>query len=326
MSNSIDTVVSVDLGGTNIKFGLIDTEGRVLMRTRRETRARQGRDEVIERIYSGVQECLDAADGKVLGIGICSPGPLDSQAGIVFHTPNMPGWENAPLREMLAEKFGIPVNLENDGSAAARGENWIGAGKDVDDMIQLTLGTGIGGGIILKNRLWTGFQHCAGELGHTTVNYNGRLCGCGRKGCIEPYANASGFVMTFMEHIERGEKPKFYKKGDKVTPKLISQWADDGDEVAASVIEETGKVLGVAVTNLVNALNPQMVVISGGIARAGERLFKPLRETVKERAMYPMAEELQIVPSIAEDDAGIIGAARCLLDTVEDRILNINEL
>ena len=320
MSKSIDTVVSVDLGGTNIKFGLIDTEGAVLMRTRRETQAQQGRDEVIERIYSGVRECLDADRGKVLGIGICSPGPLDSHAGIVFHTPNMPGWENAPLREMLEQKFGIPVNLENDGSAAARGENWIGAGKDVDDMIQLTLGTGIGGGIILKNRLWTGFQYCAGELGHTTVDYKGRLCGCGRKGCIEPYANASGFVTTFMEHIERGEKPKFYKKGARVSPKLISQWADKGDEVAASVIEETGKVLGVAVASIVNSLNPQMVVISGGIARAGERLFNPLRETVKERAMYPMAEKLEIVPSIAEDDAGIIGAARCLLDIIEDRI------
>ena len=320
MSKSIDTVVSVDLGGTNIKFGLIDIEGAVLMRTRRETQAQQGRDDVIERIYSGVQECLDAAGGKVLGIGICTPGPLDSQAGIVFHTPNMPGWENAPLREMLEEKFGIPVNLENDGSAAARGENWIGAGKDVDDMIQLTLGTGIGGGIILKNRLWTGFQFCAGELGHTTVDYNGRLCGCGRKGCIEPYANASGFVTTFMEHIERGEKPKFYKKGARVSPKLISQWADAGDEVAASVIEETGRILGVAVASIVNSLNPQMVVISGGIARAGDRLFNPLRETVKQRAMYPMAEKLQIVPSIAEDDAGIIGAARCLLDTIEDRI------
>jgi len=289
------------------------------MRTRRETRAQQGRDEVIDRIYSGVQECLDAAEGRALGIGICSPGPLDSQAGIIFHTPNMPGWENAPLRDMLAERFGLPVNLENDGSAAARGENWIGAGKDVDDMIQLTLGTGIGGGIILKNRLWTGFQYCAGELGHTTVDYNGRLCGCGRKGCIEPYANASGMVKTFMEHIERGEKPKFYKEGDKVTPKLISHWADRGDKVAAAVIAETGRILGVAVASIVNALNPQMVVISGGIARAGEPLFKPLRETVKQRAMYPMAEKLQIVPSVAEDDAGIIGAARCLMDVLEDR-------
>ena len=322
MSAKVDSVAAVDLGGTNIKFGLVDVEGNILMRTRRVTDALQGRDEVIGRIYDGLQECIDAAAGNVLGVGIGSPGPLDSQAGIIFHTPNMPGWENAPLRDMLKEHFGLPGNLENDGSSAARGENWIGAGKDVDDMIQLTLGTGIGGGIIFNNRLFTGFQHCAGELGHTIVDYKGRLCGCGRHGCIEPYANAHGIVTTFNEHIARGEKSEFHSKWTaekiEITPKLISEAAEQGDASAVATIEETGTILGAAIASLVNVLNPQMVVISGGIARIGKKLFAPIRSEVKRRAMYPMAEKLQIVPSMFQDDAGIIGAARCLMDMLED--------
>ncbi len=315
-------VIAVDLGGTNIKFGLIDTGGGIHYRARRETAADRGKEEVIARIFSGIEECQKACDDSILGIGIGSPGPLDVHTGVIIQTPNMPGWENTPLRGIIEQKFGLPAFLENDANAAARGESWIGAGKEVDDMLQLTLGTGIGGGVILNNRIWHGFQSGAGELGHTIIDYNGRVCGCGNRGCIEAYAAAGGIVARFEERIAAGAESLLVGKCRspkiEITPKLISEAASEGDRTAIEIIEETGRMLGAAITSMVNAFNPQMVVLSGGIARTGELLFRHIREEVGKRAMYPLAEELLIVPSKFEDDTGIIGAARCLLDFLEE--------
>jgi len=319
---SKQAVVGIDFGGTNIKFGILDSNGEILFRTRRETEAEQGRGVVMKKIFSGIEECLEKAECIIRGIGIGSPGPLDVLTGVIIHTPNLPGWENVPIKKMIEEKFNLPAFLENDANAAARGESWIGAGRNVDTMLQLTLGTGIGGGIILNKKIWHGFQSCAGELGHVIIDHQGRACSCGGSGCIEAYASARGIIETFEELIAGGGQSTLTQKCEteniELTPKLISEAAAEGDRVSVETIEKTGRYLGAAISTMVHAFNPQMVVLSGGIAQIGEIFYEPIRKEVAERVMYPMAEELEIVPSIFEDDAGIIGAARCLIDFLEE--------
>ncbi len=315
-------VIGVDLGGTNIRFGLVTEEGEILRRLQAETKSTEGKNKVIAKIKHGIDILLVPEKEKIAGIGVGCPGPLDSRKGIIFEMPNLRGWKRVALKKMLEKEFKLPVKIQNDANCSALGEHWIGAGRDVKTMIHLTLGTGIGGGIILNDQLWIGRDSCAGELGHITISLNGPKCACGNYGCIEAYAAAQGIVRRFKERLKAGARSSLKKKirNEKIqlTPRLIYLAAKNGDRLSKTIIEETGQYLGIAIASYVNIFNPEMVVLSGGIAQAGKLLFDAIKKEVKKRALAAMTKNLKIVKSELGDDSGILGAVKSLLNYLDN--------
>lgn len=312
--------IGVDLGGTFIKAGVVGPLGQVRARTSIDTNAAGGRDEVVSRIVRAA-EAVAAQAGlsldDAIGIGLGSPGVMNLDEGIVITSPNLVCVEGECLPELVEERIqsgSVRVLLENDANAAAWGEKWAGVGRNVSTMVLFTLGTGIGGGLILNNEIWHGSNDVAAELGHQTVDLNGPLCGCGNRGCIEALASAPGTVRRLREAIENG-KPSVLSEGlsagREVTCKDIYEAALAGDATAREIIEETGRYLAVAATNMLHILNPEMVVFVGGMTGAGDMLLNPIREEVKRRAFAPSFEGVQIVFGSLGNDAGLIGAAGC---------------
>lgn len=199
-----DYYLGIDLGGTDTKFGIVDSQGRIVRSAKNPTHADQGPDAVLEAIASHARDLIHSGGYKVKAIGMGCPGPLSSRLGIVFETPNLPGWKNIPAQKILEEKLQLPVALSNDANAAAYGEWWVGAGTDVHSMILFTLGTGVGGGLVLNDELYIGPDDTAGELGHMIINFDGPLCGCGNKGCIEAYASATAIRREVKQALAAG--------------------------------------------------------------------------------------------------------------------------
>jgi len=310
--------IGVDLGGTNIKAGIVNEEGRILEQASVPTMAHEGPEPVINRMVKLVGELRGKIPGSLLGVGVGSPGPLDPLEGIIFTTPNMPGWENYPMRQKLEEKTRVPVVVENDANCAALAEYWRGAGQGSHTMILLTLGTGIGGGIVRDGQLVNGQHVAAGEVGHMVINFEGPKCGCGNHGCLEAYAGASGIVRRAWELLEKAGTVSILREmcaGERanITPAMISEAAAKGDGVALNMIRETGRLLGVGVTSLVNIFAPEVVILGGGVAAAGEVLFAAVREEVKRKAMPPCNERVRILPAAMGNSAGVVGAASLLL-------------
>lgn len=314
-----DYAIGIDLGGTFIKGGVVDLDGKVIYNARIDTMAENGPEFVLERIAQLSRDVAAAAGigfEQVRCVGVGSPGPLNTRQGIVYTAPNLPGWENVPVSDILGEKLGCSVALENDANAAAYAESWVGAGAGASSMIMLTLGTGIGGGIVLNGEVWHGRDDAAGELGHMSINWDGPRCNCGSYGCIEAYASAPATVRRALRGIEEGIESSLKEivdAGQEITAKAIYDAAVAGDAFARETIQTTGKLLGIAVANIVNIFNPELVVLFGGLAGAGEMLFEPVRLEVKARALKPAADTVRIVPARLGGDAGIIGAAGCAL-------------
>lgn len=309
-------VGGVDLGGTNIKVGLVNAEGEVRARHSLPTRAERGPEAVAERIGRGVQECLrkiglDLDDLEGLGVG--SPGTINLQEGVVEFSPNLPGWENVPLRRLIAAHLGLRPVLDNDANVAALAEHWVGAGRAVSSLVLLTLGTGIGGGIVLNDRIWHGGGGVAGEIGHMSINPDGPECGCRNHGCIEVYASATAMVRRLRERVEQGAPTTLADRMEELTAEAIHRAAVAGDETARKNVEQTGRYLGVAVSNIMHMLNPEVIAFSGGMTAAGDMLMSPLREEARARTMAANQRGVTICYSEVPDDAGIIGAARCAM-------------
>jgi glucokinase len=306
-------IAAVDLGGTNIRFGLVSTRGEVLARSRCRTEGQEGATRTLERILDGVAGMLDEARGGVGGIGIGSPGPIDSRSGVVLASPNIPGWRNMNLKAAVEKRFGLPCKVANDANCAALAEHWVGAGRGVHNMLHYTLGTGIGGGAIVEGQLLEGADFAGGELGHVTVVPDGLLCGCGNQGCVEAYASATGIVRRTEARLQQGEPSSLQKGKRPVTARAIHDAARHGDRLAQGIIEETGRYLGIAVASMVNVFNPAVISFSGGVAGFGKMLFEPLRAEVKRRAFRALSRHVRIVRSRLGDNAGLIGAARALM-------------
>jgi glucokinase len=308
-------VLGLDLGGTNMVGAALTTEGKLVAKSKVPTEASGGLEHVLGRMADCLEDVLEecgCAREDVLAAGVGAPGPLNQQTGVVYTPPNLPGWKDVPLADELNRRLNVAVFIENDANCAAYGENWLGAGRDFKDLICLTLGTGVGGGIILNNELVRGVDGTAGEIGHLIIEMNGRKCNCGSHGCLEQYGSATGIVSTAREAIEQGEGTvltEIVPDLTKLTAKDVSVAMDQGDEVARRVITQTGEFLGIGIASLVNLLNPEVVVLCGGVIAAGEALFKPIRETVKKRAFPVPSTRARIVPSVLGDDAGVIGAA-----------------
>ena len=307
-------VVGIDIGGTNLVVGTVAEDGsEILGLVSEPTLAERGADAVLERITKLVRTSTAAArDKEIAGVGIGAPGPLDTARGIVLLTPNL-GWTNYPLRDRLTAALGRPATLDNDANCAIFGEWWRGAARGANHVVGLTIGTGIGGGIVLDGEIYHGASDIAGELGHMTIDSTGRRCKCGNYGCLEAYASGPAIAARAVEGVEAGAETALpaYVAGDlsRITAQVVYEAAHDGDVYAREVVHDTAKVLGAGVANIINIFNPQVVVICGGVTLAGDQLFVPLRSEVKRRAFKPAANACRIVPGELTGTAGVYGAA-----------------
>jgi glucokinase len=307
-------VVGIDVGGTNIVAGTVAEDGSEILGVVSEpTISEQGPDAVVDRIVRLARASMEEAGGKkIAGVGIGSPGPLDTKTGVVLMTPNL-GWTNMPLRDRVARGLGLPATLDNDANCAIFGEWWRGAAQGVQHVVGLTIGTGIGGGIVLDGKIYHGASDVAGEIGHMTIESNGRHCKCGNYGCLEAYASGPAIAVRASEGINGGAESSLpqYVGGDlsKLTAQIVYEAAHDGDQFALDIVRETAKLLGAGVANILNIFNPEVVVICGGVTLAGDTLFKPLRGEVKQRAFKPAWEACRILPGTLPGTAGVFGAA-----------------
>jgi len=315
-------IIGVDLGGTNIVVGVLPMDGGngdVHAQRTVPTEAQRGAKFVVDRIVGLIvdarEEVLARFGGSksdFAGVGIGSPGPLNRRTGTVINTPNL-GWRNFPLRDLIGNAVGLPATLDNDANCATYGEWWLGAGRNVNTLIGLTLGTGIGGGIVLGGEIFHGVSDAAGEIGHMTIDSTGRRCKCGNYGCLEAYASGPAIAQRTVEGIETGAQsllPGLVDgKLENITAATVYEAVVLGDPYANEVMRETAKFLGAGVANLINILNPEMVVIAGGVTRAGEHLFVPLRAEVRRRAFRVAEEACQIVSGQLTGTAGLVGAA-----------------
>jgi glucokinase len=323
-------IVGIDLGGTNIVSGCLAEDGSAILGVRRvATGAEEGPDAVVQRIITAAKESIaetrKAVPGAdLIGAGVGAPGPLNTRSGMVLLTPNL-GWVNMPLRQRLRDGLGLRTALDNDANCAVLGEWWMGAARGTRMAVGLTIGTGIGGGIIIDGRLYHGASDIAGEVGHMTIDINGRRCKCGNYGCIEAYASGPNIALRAVEALESGTESSLpgYVGGDlaKITAQTVYRAAQAGDELALEVVRDTAKFLGAAVASLVNIFNPEAVVIVGGVTLAGESLFVPLRREVNRRAFKPAVRVCRIVPGELTGVAGVYGAARAFLEQVEAGIV-----
>ncbi len=312
--------IGVDLGGTNIVSAIVNCQGEIVNRLKVPTLAERGKEVTIKRIIETIHENIvqsTTALDDIIGIGIGAPGPLDVKRGIINFAPNLPGWRDVPLKKILEDEFSIKVVLENDANAAAWGERCFGAGQGVNNLVCFTLGTGIGGGIIIDGKIYHGNNYGAAELGHMTVNKDGPRCNCGNYGCLEAYSSATGIKNRIINRIKEGIKSKFLnfdenKLFESLRLKSIFETARKGDKLTKGVVEEAISYLGIAIANIANILNPEMVVLVGGITNEGDKLLIPLREEVKKRAFYSNYKSLKIVIGKLGGNAGVLGAAALL--------------
>jgi glucokinase len=311
-------ILGIDLGGTFIKAAVVSPEGKLLTKCETPTHAEDGPEAVFDAIGLASEEILSStglANWDVAACGIGAPGPLDWRSGIVFSPANLPGWRDVPLAEILTKRLGVQCFVENDANAACYGEFWRGAGQGADNMCLLTLGTGLGGGIVVAGRLLRGPDGTAAEVGHIIVQRDGRLCGCGARGCIETYGSVTGLVRTARYGLEAGEASVLRESCDgdwgALTGAMVSEAAEEGDSFAREVIRTTGEWLGLGIANLINLLNPEKVVLAGGMTKAGEMLLEPIRETAARIAFDVPAARAEIVMAGLGEDAGVIGAAGC---------------
>lgn len=313
MAKTKEYAIGVDLGGTSIKVGVVSKSGKIVKKTAVETLADQGPKVVIEQIKKGIRQVSTEYKKQIQAIGIGSPGVVNAKKGTVENPPNLPGWGKVNLGKILEKEFGLPVMVENDANAAAIGELIFGAGKKFSDFIMVTLGTGVGGGLILKDKLFRGEMGGAGELGHMTIDYKGNACNCGSVGCVETYVGNNYLVERVIKELEAHPGSKIQEMLDydmsKLTPKIIHDAALEGDEFAKKVIDDTGRYLGYALASSVNLLDVSNVIIGGGVAGFGEPLFNSVRETIKDRALKSFADKIKVIPAKLKNEAGIKGAS-----------------
>jgi glucokinase len=329
--------IGVDLGGTNLRIAAVDDQGRLLEKVTLGTRVSLGRDSVLNEMCGAIQRLSEKyrINATMLGVGIGVPGIIDLKTGMLRESPNLPGWSDYPVRDEIEKRLQAKVILENDANVAALGEKWLGAGRHVDSLAILTLGTGVGGGLILDGRIWHGMTGMAGEFGHVTVEAEGHPCGCGNRGCVEQYASATAVVRMAREAIAAGDAPSLAKAASsdaEFNAKEIYNLAIQGDEEARKIFRRVGRALGVALAGLINGLNLEMYVIGGGVSSAWEAFSPSIFEELRQRSMVYAATAPQnprsggagasaqvepgegkktiITRALLGSDAGLYGASR----------------
>lgn len=302
-------VIGIDLGGTKISGALADLEGKVIKQYTLPTNAFEGEVPVLNRIIEVIETVLKEAGkttNEIKAIGIGSPGPLDAKKGIIITTPNLP-FKNFKLVEPIREKFGIPTYLDNDANVAAIGENVFGAGKGTENMVFVTVSTGIGGGAIINGKIYRGNTCNALEIGHITLQKDGPRCNCGNYGCAEALASGTAIGKRAKETVAEGKETTL-KNYENVTSYEVFQEAGKGDKVAAEILDTSLNYLGICVANIITSFDPEMVIIGGGVSKGGSIVFEKIEQVVKERCFDAMAASCKIVPAGLGTDAGVIGA------------------
>jgi glucokinase len=317
-------VLAIDIGGTKIMLALFATAGKMPVKETFPTLVTEGVNAVIDRLCAAIDSLLKKQNMKPAqlgGIGIACAGGIDSGEGIVVTpSPNMPGWEDIPLAEIVGRKFNNKTYLINDASAAALGEHRCGAGRGVDNLVLLTVGTGIGGGIITEGVLYLGAVGAAGELGHMTIDDRGPECGCGNRGCLEMLASGAAIAREAVKAIKAGEESVLKEMAngnpESITAEMVETAARRADRLAREIIEQAAYSLGVGMVNIVNIFNPEMIIIGGGMAAMGDMLIGPGRKMVKERAFSISSRAVSIVQAELGNEAGVYGAAAFTQDKI----------
>ncbi len=310
--------IGVDLGGTNLRAALVDTSsGAYTHLTSIETLAREGHDAVMVRMADLIERVVMASGlskDQIGGIGIGVPGVLDLERGLTVFLPNLPGtWPNVPLRDTIDDRVGLPVVLLNDVRLMTLAEWKFGAGRGVETIACFAIGTGIGGGLVINGQLHLGIGGTGGELGHQTIDFNGPVCGCGNRGCLEAFASGPAITALGARAVMQGLTTRLGELIDydlnRLTPHVIYDAACAGDALAKDIFEQAGFYIGVAAANVIVAIGPRKVVIGGGVAQAGNLLLDPIRRTVRDRVRVMPIEQVEIVPAELGPNAGLIGAA-----------------
>jgi len=308
-----------DLGGTNIKAGLVDIKkGKVLISDIIPANAHQGSDAVLKRMGEFTRELIEKsgiAKKDIRGLGVSAPGMLDLEKGVSLFMTNLPGkWRKVPICEVLGGYLELPVSILNDVRAITLGEYTFGAGRGVDSMACLAIGTGIGGGLVIDGKLVLGISGMAGEIGHQTIDIHGVRCGCGNYGCLETYASGPAIASMAERAVRQGMTTSIGKLVDydlnKITPKIVAQAANEGDEIAKEIWERAGSALGTGIANVLTIVGPRRVVLCGGVANAGDLLLDPIRRTIDKRVFLMPKEEVEIVLGELGKEAGILGMAQ----------------
>lgn len=314
----MDHYIGCDLGGTNIKAGVVDLKsGSVMTSSSTPTLAKEGPEAVMERMIDLIRTLIENSGidkDQLQGLGISAPGVLDPERGKTLFLPNFPGkWRDIPLGRTLSNALRLPVSILNDVRAITYGEYKFGAGRGVDRLACYAIGTGVGGGLIINGRLVLGFQGTAGELGHQTVEMDGLRCGCGNYGCLEAYASGPAIASRAEKAVRQGLTTKLGELVDydlnKLSPKVVAQAARMGDAIAREIWDEVGRYLGTGIANVCVSIGPERVVLAGGVAEAGDLLLKPIRTTLHERVHVMPIDKVDVVLSSLGSEAGILGMA-----------------
>jgi len=317
--------IGVDLGGTNIRTARFASNSHIPeAKAKHPTHAAEGPEAVYRRIEEAIREVAPADLSEVAGVGIAIPGPTDPFQGIVLKGPNLPGWINIPLKEIMEPRLGRPVFLGNDANLAALGEWKFGAGRGHDDVLYLTISTGIGGGVITGGRLLLGARGLGAEVGHTLLDPKGPQCGCGQYGHLEALASGTAITRTAQMRLKAGQgagsKVRDLVAGDlgQVTSAVVGQAAQAGDEFARGLITEAGELIGLALASLLHAYNPSIVIFGGGVSMLGDLLLEPARTKLRQYAMSDAYwVDCPLVLAALGDDAGLVGAGALVMEEAE---------
>lgn len=307
--------VGIDLGGTNIKMGLLNDDLTVQTKLKVATESETNSQTVMNNLLAGVRQLLINAQigtEQIKAIGVGVPGQMDMKRGLSIFSPNFAHWENVPVVQLIESECHIPTYMDNDVRVNLYGEWQLGAGKGKQDVLMVTLGTGLGAALITNGQMMYGKSNSAAELGHLNMYRHGRPCACGSSGCLGRYVSARGMVKTVQEHLAAGEPSVItqlaHNDETKITAQMVSDAYDQGDQVAKKVMQETGEILGYGLSSAINMFNPERIIIGGGVAAAGDRLLKPTKEVIAGHALKVAREVCDILPAQLGPWAGMIGA------------------
>ncbi|WP_283678234.1 ROK family glucokinase [Lentilactobacillus sp. Marseille-Q4993] len=313
-------LIGIDLGGTTTKFAFLDSEGNILSKWRIPTEIRDGGQHIVPNMIKSITDQMrkeDYSSGDFIGIGMGTPGAVNREKGTVVGAYNLNWTEIQPVGQLIQEGLHLPIIIDNDANSAALGEFWKGAGNQAQDVVFVTLGTGVGGGVVTNGKLVHGINGGAGEIGHITVQPNGFLCTCGKRGCLEQYASATGVV-----NVAKDIAQKFTGKSrlldiidndEELTSKMVFFLADNGDILANQIVDRVCSYLGLALSHLGNTLNPENIIIGGGVSNAGNTLLQPTTRCFQENAFPSVRDSTRIKLAQLGNDAGVIGAASLAL-------------
>ncbi len=322
--NADDLILGIDLGGTKILTAVANSQGEILSRDHSITPAKKGHEAVIQSILESAYRALEQADvaiSALIAIGVGAPGISNPETGILFTSPNLPGWRDVPLRDIMQERLGKKTFLINDANAAALGELYFGAAQGARNFIYITISTGIGGGIIIDGKIYIGAIGAAGEVGHMTIDDDGPICNCGNRGCWETLASGTALAREAKHRIKEGVRTSIlkYAEGDleKVTAQVIHNAAEHGDNLAKELIARTGYYVGVGLANLINIFNPELIVIGGGLSNIGDMLLGPAFKVAGERAYKEAFQAVRFASAELGRNSGVLGAAAFALREIK---------